>query len=414
VEADQGVSETAELQLICDDQGLAVIGPQADVDLFLASEGLTSRDLGLPRLHRAVAATSSAAEAGALLAENSGRWVKLTKESAEKVHKYGLRQSKDGVATGVLKGKKSQIKGFVEFAKTPGAALTNPAILAGAAGILSQLAMQQAMDEITDYLAVIDQKVDDILRGQKDAVLAPMIGVGLMVDEAMVVRDARGGVDEVTWSKVQGAPTIIAETQGHALRRLDALAEKLERTVKIPDLAEVAADGETQARDWIAVLARTFQLQDALAVLELDRVLGSDPAQLEDHRRGLMAARRRRVQLIEHTTERLIGRMGAAASRANSRVLLHPAKAPAVVGASNAISTAIGDFHARIGIENSRTALDARTWIDAAKDLRDRSLETGGEGVDAAKRLGLDARDRARSVADKVAERLVDRRGDED
>ena len=48
--------------------------------------------------------------------------------------------------------------------------------------------MQQAMEEITDYLAAIDEKVDDILRAQKDAVLSRMVGVGFELDEAMFLR----------------------------------------------------------------------------------------------------------------------------------------------------------------------------------------------------------------------------------
>lgn len=40
----------------------------------------------------------------------------------------------------------------------------------GAAGIMAQVAMQQTMDEIIDYLATIDEKLDDVLRAQEDAV----------------------------------------------------------------------------------------------------------------------------------------------------------------------------------------------------------------------------------------------------
>lgn len=68
---------------------------------------------------------------------------------------------------------------------------------------MAQLAMQQARDEITDYLAAIDEKVDDALRAQKDAVLARMIGAGLVIDEAMTIRGHGGRESEVTWSKVQ-------------------------------------------------------------------------------------------------------------------------------------------------------------------------------------------------------------------
>lgn len=156
--------------------------------------------------------------------------MKLTEESAQAIKKYGLRESsKTGLSTGVVNGSKGQVKGFVEFVKGPGSLLTNPALLAGAAGIMAQVAMQQTMDEITDYLATIDEKVDDVLRAQKDAVVARMIGVGFVIEEAMTIREKRGRVDEVTWSKVQGAPATIAETQAYALRQLDGLAEKLER-----------------------------------------------------------------------------------------------------------------------------------------------------------------------------------------
>ena len=54
-------------------------------------------------------------------------------------------------------------------------------MLAGAAWIMSQLAMQQAMNEITDYLATIYEKVDDVLLSQKDAVLAGMIGASFVI-----------------------------------------------------------------------------------------------------------------------------------------------------------------------------------------------------------------------------------------
>ncbi len=91
--------------------------------------------------------------------------MKLTKESAQLVSKYGLRKSsKTGLSTGVLQGNNGQVKGFVQFVRGRGSLLTNPALLAGAAGIMAQVAMQQTMDEIIDYLATIDEKLDDVLR----------------------------------------------------------------------------------------------------------------------------------------------------------------------------------------------------------------------------------------------------------
>jgi hypothetical protein len=293
-----------EIQLISDGDGLAVLGDPEAVERFLISEGLSSKDRGLPRLGTVLSTGAAAAQEGSEIAANSGRWVKLTKESAQLVDKYGLRKSsKTGFSTGVLKGNSGQVKGFVQFVPGPRAILTNPAFLAGAAGIMAQVAMQQSMDEIIDYLATIDEKLDDVLRAQEDAVCADMIGVGFDIDEAMTIREHAGRVNEVTWSKVQASSATIARTQAYALRQLDALAEKVERGTSIADLANSAKEAESKVRGWLVVLARCFQLLDAIAVLELDRVLDAAPDDLDGHRLGLKASRQKRLETISRSTE---------------------------------------------------------------------------------------------------------------
>ncbi|WP_432930085.1 hypothetical protein ACQPZZ_07280 [Microbispora sp. CA-135349] len=408
-----------EIQLISDGDGLAVIGDPTAVERFLVSEGLPSKDLGLQRLGSVLKTGAGAAQAGSKIAANSGRWVQLTKESAQLVDKYGLRKgAKSGLSSGVLKGNKGQIKGFVEFAKGPGSLLANPALLAGAAGIMAQLAMRQTMDEITDYLAAIDEKVEDVLRAQKDAVLADMIGVDLVVEEAMTIREQVGRVSEVTWSKVQATSVTIARTQAYVLRQLDALAGKMEDKTKIGDLARASGEAESKVQEWLAVLARCFQLQDAIAVLELDRVLDAAPEELDRHRLGLRAARQNRLELIARSTERLMARMEAAAGTANAKVLLHPAASRAVVRSSDRVAIAVVDFHGRLGIERGRQSLEARRWVDAAAEVRDKVLETGAEGVDAARNLGNETLGRARSVTGKlssgIAERALRLRGNDE
>ena len=158
-----------------------------------------------------------------------------------------------------------------------------------------------------------------------------MIGVGFDIDEAMTIREHAGRVSEVTWSKVQATSATIARTQAYALRQLDALAEKMEHKTKIGDLAKTAKEAESKVQGWLVVLARCFQLQDAIAVLELDRVLDAAPDDLDRHRLGLKASRQNRLDTISRSTERLMARMDAAAGTANTKVLLHPTTSPAVV-----------------------------------------------------------------------------------
>ena len=175
-------------------------------------------------------------------------------------------------------------------------------MLSGVAGIMAQQAMQQSMAEITEYLAVIDEKLDDVLRAQTNQVLARLDGVDLAVREAMSIRASVGRVSEVTWSKVQNSAQMIHETQGYALRQLADLADKLDEKTKVGDLAKIAKDAEADVEKWLAVLARCFQLHDAVGVLELDRVLDASPEELDQHRLGLRAAREDRLGIIAEST----------------------------------------------------------------------------------------------------------------
>lgn len=393
-----------EIQLISDGDGVAVIGEPTDVERFLVSEGLPSRELGLKWLRPGLGHAAGLAQTGSEIAANSGRWLKLTEESAQLAKKYGLMtNSKTGLSMGVVqaKGQAAGIKGIVQF--VPGSLLASPAALSGAAVLMQQVALQQAMDEIADYLAVIDEKVDDILRAQKDAVLADMIGVDFAIEEAMTIREHTGRVTEITWSKVQASSSTIARTQGYALRQLNALADKLDRNAKIGDLAQAAEEVESTVKEWLAVLARCFQLQDALAVLELDRVLDGSPEDLDRHRMGLRTARDNRLELIAQSTENLLARIDSAAKWANTKVLLHPASSRSVVRSSNHVATGIIDFNGSLGIETGHEHLEAQRWVDAVVDIKDKALETGSDGVQAAMSLGNEGLHRVRHAQGKLS-----------
>lgn len=382
-----------EIQLISDGDGLAVIGEPSAVERFLSAKGFASKPLDLTRVRSTLDTTAGVAKVGSTYTEHMGRWVKLTKDSAEQAKSIGLMTSKDGLSMGVVyaKGQAKGIKSIVQFEKVPGTLLsnvTNPAMLSGAAGLMAQLAMQQTIDGIVEYLETIDQKVDDLLRGQKDSVLADLIGVELVIDEAMTIREQVGRVSEVTWSKVDATSLTLARTQGYALRQLDALASKVERESDIGDLADKAKEIQSHFQEWLAVLALCFQLQDASAILELDRVLDASPEELDSHRLALRAARQNRLERISQSTTQLISCMRAAADRADAKVLIRPMSSRSVVQSVNDVVVGIGDFHQRLGIEDGRELSEARRWIDAAAEVRDKVLETGTDGVEAAKRMG--------------------------
>lgn len=404
-----------EIELISDGDGLAVIGDPLAVERFLSTAGVASRELNLAHaVGGALNVGSAAAKGGSEVAANAGRWVKLTEESA-KALKLGnaMKGSSDSVSRAIVTTSKGKISSILEFVKpgTVGSMLTNPAMLAGAAGIMAQLAMQQTMQEITDYLAVIDEKVDDILRAQKDSALARMIGVGLVIDDAMLKREHVGRVSEVTWSSLHGAAQTVAETQAYALRRLDALAEKLEKKSRVDDIAKVAKDAETEVEEWLAVLARCFQLQDGLAVLELDRVFDSTPNDLDRHREAIRAGRAKRRDMIAKSTERLLARMDAAAVTAINKALFHPFKPGEVVRSSNEVGADVLVFHETLGISDSRANLEKKRWTVAAIEARDAAIEAGAARVRTAGKLGARRAEAVASFTVDTAYRAKDAAG---
>lgn len=394
-----------EIEIISDGEGMAVLGDPTVVERYLSSVGVVSKELKTARLSGTASAAAGVLGASAGIAASSGRWVKLTEKSAAAMkHAELMKGSTSGISRAIVTDGAGKTSHILEIVRTPAAMLTNPAMLAGVSGIMSQMAMQQAMDEINDYLEVIDAKVDDVLRAQENGVLADMIGVDLILAEAMTLREHVGRVSDVTWSKVQSTSFSIARTQVYALSEIKGIAEKLEKQVQAGEVASLSAKARAKVQDWLAVLARCCALQDGIAVLELDRVLDSSPEELERHRAGIMSARRDRVDLVVRGTQNLVDRVDAASQAANTKVLLHPMAARAAVQIGNQVMHEILDFQLRLGVEDERVALAARRWRDAVGDVRDKSVETGMVGVAVATKMGNHTVGQAKTITGKVAD----------
>lgn len=406
-----------DIELISDGEGLLIVGSQADVDEFLAAEGLRTAPREPSRVESALRAGLAIAEVLTTVSETSGQWVKLTKESSEAIKKFGLMDTKTAGVKHAMVGKPGAIKQWIQIASSPSSLASNPAVLSGAAGIMAQLAMEQMVAEITDYLEAIDKKLDAVLRAQTNQVLARMDGIEFMLREAASVRESVGRVSEVTWSKMQHSSSVILETQAFALRQLADLADRLEAASKVDDLADLAEEAEAETQKWLNVLARCVQLHDSIAVVELDRVMDASPDELEQHLVGLRAARQQRLELFTRATGQLLDRMSSAVGTANSKVLFNPTKSPAVIRSSNHVAESVQSFHEVLSIEHDRQSAEARRWIDAASDSWSSVRETSADGVDVVKSLGAGTWRQARSMKSRLSEKVADhvaRRSDPD
>ncbi|MCP6025678.1 hypothetical protein NL375_31075, partial [Klebsiella pneumoniae] len=89
------------------------------------------------------------------------------------------------------------------------------------------------------------------------------------------------------------------------------IAKKLENGKSVRGLVTAAEEAKPEVQKWLAVLADTFQLQEAFDVLALDKAMDESPAVLNARRQGLQADRSDRLELIAGHTEDLLGRMDA-------------------------------------------------------------------------------------------------------
>lgn len=370
-----------EIQLIGDDDGMAVLGAPAAVERFLDSVGLlsVSKDFRLDRLGRVLDVGAEVARATSDVAADSGRYVKLTEESARGVRELGLMKTKTPGISHAMLGEPGKISGWLQIDDGPGSLLTNPALLSGIGGLMAQLARQAEAAELKALLVKIDEKLDDVRRAQRDRVLAKLHRATYAIGAAMAIRE-HGGNRETAWGKVEAEAGTIAEVQGAALLALDALADKVDVKNRVGELAKATRDIECEVSVWLAVLAWCFQLQDEFEVLEIDHVLDVAPSDLDGHRLGLRAAQQERHGLIVGKTKRLIDRLEQAGAFADSNVLLHSGAARSVVDAFNSTAVIVDEFHAPLGIEAGRKSMEATRWRDALRDpgqLKNARVEAG-------------------------------------
>lgn len=384
-----------DVELMSDGEGLAVIGPPKAVERFLDSEGWLelSEELRLDRLSSVLSFGSAAADTAASISENTGRYLKLTRESAERVKELGLMPTKTKGISHAMLGDRGSISKWIQIEKGPASLLTNPAVLSGIGGMMAQVAQQQVAQEMKKLLVTIDSKLDDVRRRQRDEVLAEMGGISRAIKRAMSVK-THGGDRETAWKSVRAQGSAIGTLQDSALLALDALAAKVDDPKGVGALAKSMQEIESEAGVWIAVLARCFELQNRYDVLELDHVFDTSPTLLDRHRAGLEDDQQDRRNQIINRSQQLLIRLDEAGAVAQENVLLHARAARSVVDSTNAVGNAIDEFHRPLSIESQREALTSIRRRDAIRDrrqLRNAATEAGPKvaGVAAAAALAV-------------------------
>ncbi|KAB5951968.1 hypothetical protein GA590_07470, partial [Bifidobacterium adolescentis] len=284
---DGNANDVQSVTIIQDEQGIVFLGDAGTINLWLKDEGFDSKAFKAKAVQTVSSVGKGAQAAGNAMAE-SGRWVKLTKESAELVAKYGKNCKKGPFQAGVVRQPNGRIIKHLKFTQ-PGQ--LNPAVLTGISGVMAQMALEQAVSEITDYLKEIDAKLDDLLRDQKDQTVSKLAGISHMIDETMLIYQQVGSISETTWSKVSGCPQDIATIQAYAIAKIKGLTEKVEREQDPKQVRPLTQQIRQEIHQWLGMLASAVRMQDQVSCIELARVCQEEPEQLEAHKKGIVLAR---------------------------------------------------------------------------------------------------------------------------
>ena len=178
-------------------------------------------------------------------------------------------------------------------------------MLTGISGVMVQMALEQAVSEITDYLKDIDAKLDDLLRDQKDQTVSKLAGISHMIDETMLIYQQVGSISETTWSKVSSCPQDIATIQAYAIAKIKGLTEKVEREQDPKQIRPLTQQIRQEIHQWLGMLASAVKMQDQVSCIELARVCQGEPEQLEAHKKGIVLARNKRLEEIEQSLNAL-------------------------------------------------------------------------------------------------------------
>lgn len=383
---------TDSIELVSDGESLIVTGERAVVERFLDHAGLLmhAQEFSLGKLGNVLKSGSGVLEAASRVMEQSALYLKLTPESAKRLKDAGglMKTKTEGISHAMLGETGKQSLKWLQVEDGPASLLTNPAVLSGVGGLMSQFSQQAEAQELKALLVRIDEKLDDVRRAQRDAVLAKMKSAAAAIEEAMTIR-SHGGDPKTLWDKVSGVSETILNVQDEALLALRALADKVNGKHKTGELKKATQEIQHDVAVQLAVLARCFELQDEFRVVELDHVLTMAPENLEGHRLGLAAAReKRRTSVLENTTW-LMTQMDQAGGVANGNVLLHARAARSVIESLNSTAAVVDDFHTPLGIAPIRDVLSPTSWREAFRDPQQR--RTAGREVGQKTLIGVSA-----------------------
>lgn len=359
---------TDQVELVSDGENLLIFGKdRRSVESFLHEKGLTekAREVGRHQFSAALRTSAQYLEKISNTVAESSLWLKMTPESAKTIEEIGLTDSGVPGVSYAMAGSRGNIREWIRVDTTNRAQLANPAILSGAAAMLSLAARQHEAAELRDLLASLDHKLDKVIQGQKDELLGDLIGIERQVQTVKNRVETEGELDSLTWSSLSGTSVGLRQVQAKALLKLQGIAGDLESNMRFGDLNQMLIESKVEVNEWLSVVARCTAALDDLAVLELDYLAALEPQRLDARRATLDSERHDDRIDLENGIRNLLRRLDDAAQTANENKLFHHRGVPKALASIKTARGLVERVYDALGLDVHGESIDPITWREA-------------------------------------------------
>ncbi|MDO4606006.1 MAG: hypothetical protein Q4B12_01630 [Bowdeniella nasicola] len=360
-----------EVSVVSDDQGTLIFGNENSVQQFCERHGLTewSHEIPRARLGRWLRLGAQTLSEVNQIAQQSGVYIKLTPDSAAALKAAGglMPTATKGISHVMLGKTGTRSLKWLQADTRTSALAHNPAVLRGVSGLLTSLSQQLEAQELNEFVARIDAKLDEVLRNQRNETLAKIQTAADQIEDALTSLDSDGDPQTI-WELVRSANERITTVQNEALNNLNSVVEIAKVADSNRQLKKLSYDLEGRVNLWLSVLARCFELKDQFNIIELDHVIMTAPDKYNGHCTALANNRQRRQRRILTVTSSLLSELDKAGALAIGRTIVHPQVAKQLVNAVNSAATEIDGFCRPLGITNAHPELVAIPWRHAWKD----------------------------------------------
>lgn len=231
----ENVLEPLNVEVVVRGSEAIVIGDEAAVQAFIDSLAVPeSKTAGIGRdlartFDQQLKSSGTLVQGMSEISENSGRFVMLTKETLEGIKEFGLVDTDVPGIKHVMLGTRGNIKKWAQMEVGIGSKLLNPAMLSGIGGMMTQLAQQQSMAELTAYVKSFDHKLDAVIRKVDETKKSDLSGLLKTLREATLRYEREGVVDPRFMNEIISFQNTVNVVESYAWDQIMGIVNDLPR-----------------------------------------------------------------------------------------------------------------------------------------------------------------------------------------